>query len=400
MEPGVQTPDYTLSSGDRVVPGFGLAAGLAVARTRPGGPVRLRVPGAADLRHRLAGRPVRARPPTSPTCTPGPRCTSRAPAGSGWTRRPGLFAGEGHIPLSATPHPSTAAAITGSTGIAQTTLEYSNVVRRMHEDPRVTLPYTPDQWAAVQAVGALVDKRLEAGDVRLTMGGEPTFVSIDDFVAAEWTIDADGPKKRERAGVLAERLRRIYAPQRRRAPRPGQVVSGRTVAALADRPALAVRRGAAVVRSGAAGRPVGGRRSPPIRNPPTDRRPTTSAGPDAGRPVRRRGRRVLRAAGEPGATRLRGRAGQARPAGPDARRRTRSTDGPRGRPAGRPRRAAARSSTSRSPSRPPTCCRCTGCRHRPRRHRRVTGRPGRQKPADASAGAAPTGGCGADGSCC
>ncbi len=61
-------------------------------------------------------------------------------------------------------------------------------------------------------VGALVDKRLEAGDVRMTMGGEPTFVSIDDGTSAEWTIDADGPKKRERAGVLAERLRQIYAP--------------------------------------------------------------------------------------------------------------------------------------------------------------------------------------------
>ncbi len=135
--------------------------------------------------------------------------------GAGWIGMDptsGLFAGEGHIPLSATPHPTTAAAITGSTGIAQTTLEYSNVVRRIQEDPRVTLPYTPAQWAAVQSVGALVDKRLEAGDVRMTMGGEPTFVSIDDGTSAEWTIDADGPKKRERAGVLAERLRKIYAP--------------------------------------------------------------------------------------------------------------------------------------------------------------------------------------------
>ncbi|MEP6560276.1 MAG: transglutaminase family protein, partial [Nakamurella sp.] len=135
--------------------------------------------------------------------------------GAGWIGMDptsGLFAGEGHIPLSATPHPSTAAAITGSTGIAQTTLEYSNIVRRIQEDPRVTLPYTPAQWAAVQSVGALVDKRLDAGDVRMTMGGEPTFVSIDDGTSAEWTIDADGPKKRERAGVLAERLKAIYAP--------------------------------------------------------------------------------------------------------------------------------------------------------------------------------------------
>src|SRR3954466_9036326 len=135
--------------------------------------------------------------------------------GAGWIGldpTSGLFAGEGHIPLSATPHPTTAAAISGSTSIAQTTLEYSNVVRRIHEDPRVTLPYSPQQWAQVQEVGALVDKRLEAGDVRLTMGGEPTFVSIDDGTAAEWTTDADGPQKLERAGILAERLRAIYAP--------------------------------------------------------------------------------------------------------------------------------------------------------------------------------------------
>ena len=137
--------------------------------------------------------------------------------GAGWIGMDptsGLFAGEGHIPLSATPHPSTAAAITGSTGIASTTLEYS---QRGAPDPRgpARHPAVHPGAVAVRAVdvGALVDKRLEAGDVRLTMGGEPTFVSIDDGTSAEWTIDADGPKKRERAGVLAERLRRIYAQQ-------------------------------------------------------------------------------------------------------------------------------------------------------------------------------------------
>ena len=44
-----------------------------------------------------------------------------------------------------------------------------------------------------------VDERLAAGDVRLTVGGEPTFVSIDNQVDPEWTTDADGPHKRERA---------------------------------------------------------------------------------------------------------------------------------------------------------------------------------------------------------
>ena len=171
----------------------------------------------------------------------------------------GLFAGEGHIPLSATPHPTTAAAITGSTGIAQTTLEYSNVVRRIQEDPRVTLPYTPAQWAAVQSVGALVDKRLEAGDVRMTMGGEPTFVS-DRRRHLRRVDDRRGRPEEAGTGRRAGRAAaQDLRPRRCRAPRSGQVVPGRTVAALADCHALAGRRGAAVVRSGVARRPVGRR---------------------------------------------------------------------------------------------------------------------------------------------
>jgi uncharacterized protein (DUF2126 family)/transglutaminase-like putative cysteine protease len=210
MEPGVQTPDYTLSS---AIGSCRDSAWLLVALLRELGLAARFVSGylvqlTSDIPS-LDG-------PSGPTAdfTDLHAWAEVYIPGAGWIGMDptsGLFAGEGHIPLSATPHPSTAAAITGSTGIAQTTLEYSNVVRRIHEDPRVTLPYTPSQWAAVQSVGALVDKRLEVGDVRMTMGGEPTFVSIDDGTSAEWTIDADGPKKRERAGVLAERLRGIYA---------------------------------------------------------------------------------------------------------------------------------------------------------------------------------------------
>ncbi len=134
--------------------------------------------------------------------------------GAGWVgmdATSGLFAGEGHIPLSATPHPSSAAPITGATDPCQATLDFSNVVRRVHEDPRVTLPYSTEQWQEIDAFGRFVDERLDEQDVRLTMGGEPTFVSIDDYVAAEWTIDADGPDKRAKADLLAERLRKIYS---------------------------------------------------------------------------------------------------------------------------------------------------------------------------------------------
>ncbi len=136
--------------------------------------------------------------------------------GAGWVgldATSGLLTGEGHIPLSCTPHPSSAAPISGATDPCVATMDFANIVRRVHEDPRVTLPYTPQQWAQIDSFGAYVDGRLQAHDVRLTMGGEPTFVSIDDFVGPEWTIAADGPDKRARAGVLADRLRAVFSPQ-------------------------------------------------------------------------------------------------------------------------------------------------------------------------------------------
>ncbi|KRE31668.1 transglutaminase [Mycobacterium sp. Soil538] len=136
--------------------------------------------------------------------------------GAGWIGldpTSGLFAGEGHIPLSATPHPASAAPITGATEPCETTLEFSNVVTRVHEDPRVTLPYTDATWAAIDALGRRVDERLAGADVRLTVGGEPTFVSIDNQVDPEWLTDADGPHKRQRASALAARLKQVWAPQ-------------------------------------------------------------------------------------------------------------------------------------------------------------------------------------------
>ena len=136
--------------------------------------------------------------------------------GAGWIGldpTSALFAGEGHIPLSATPHPASAAPITGATDPCGVTLDFSNLVTRVHEDPRVTLPYTPAAWDSIVDLGAAVDARMAAADVRLTMGGEPTFVSIDNQVDPEWTTDADGPHKRERASALAARLKEIWAPK-------------------------------------------------------------------------------------------------------------------------------------------------------------------------------------------
>ncbi|HEV7862855.1 MAG TPA: transglutaminase family protein, partial [Acidimicrobiia bacterium] len=129
--------------------------------------------------------------------------------GAGWIGldpTSGLLAGEGHLPLAATPDPSSAAPIEGATEVAEVTFSFSNSVRRVFEDPRVTLPYTEPQWAAIDALGRAVDADLETGDVRLTLGGEPTFVSVDDVTADEWNTAADGPTKYGLALDVARRL--------------------------------------------------------------------------------------------------------------------------------------------------------------------------------------------------
>lgn len=210
MEPGVQTPDDTLTRGVgscrdsawllvSVLRQFGLAArfvsGYLVQLTAdqksldgPNGPE-------ADFTDLHAW------------------CEVYVP-GAGWIGldpTSALFAGEGHIPLAATPHPSSAAPISGATGRAQVDFSFSNVVTRIHEDPRVTLPYSERQWESIDAVGQHVDQRLASDDVRLTMGGEPTFVSIDDQTAGEWTTDADGVDKRVRASDLADRLAQAFS---------------------------------------------------------------------------------------------------------------------------------------------------------------------------------------------
>jgi uncharacterized protein (DUF2126 family)/transglutaminase-like putative cysteine protease len=134
--------------------------------------------------------------------------------GAGWVGldpTSGLFAGEGHIPLACTPHPSSAAPVTGATDKCEVTFEFANHVERIHEDPRVTKPYSDSQWARIDALGNQVDADLLEGDVRLTMGGEPTFVSIDDMEGAEWNTRADGAHKRQLANTLIRRLREAFS---------------------------------------------------------------------------------------------------------------------------------------------------------------------------------------------
>ena len=134
--------------------------------------------------------------------------------GAGWIGldpTSGLFAGEGHIPLACTPHPSGAAPLTGASDPCETRFHYSNHVERLPEEARVTKPYTEMQWGEILRLGDRVDEVLTAYDCRLTMGGEPTFVSIDDMDGAEWNTEALGETKRGLAHNLARRLQTRFA---------------------------------------------------------------------------------------------------------------------------------------------------------------------------------------------
>ncbi len=136
--------------------------------------------------------------------------------GAGWVGldpTSGLFAGEGHIPLCCTPDPVSAAPVTGLADFSNVTFNFKNEVVRIHEDPRVTKPYTDEQWATIMALGNKIDEDFQQGDIRLTMGGEPTFVSVDDMEAKEWNTDADGPQKRKLGADLIKRLKNVFAPK-------------------------------------------------------------------------------------------------------------------------------------------------------------------------------------------
>jgi len=136
--------------------------------------------------------------------------------GAGWVGldpTSGLFAGEGHIPLACTPRPSSAAPINGFTDECEVEFDFSNEVVRIHEDPRVTKPYTEAQWQEVLALGESVDKAFDENDVRLTMGGEPTFVSIDDMESEQWNTKALGEDKLHMSKALLLRLKDHFAPK-------------------------------------------------------------------------------------------------------------------------------------------------------------------------------------------
>jgi uncharacterized protein (DUF2126 family) len=211
MEPGIQTPEQTLERAQgscrdsawllvQILRHLGVAARFA-----SGYLIQL----AADLKS-LDG-------PSGPEkdfTDLHAWCEAYVP-GAGWIgldATSGLLAGEGHIPLACTALPGSAAPVIGMAEVAKTTFSFEMTVTRIHEDPRVTRPFTENQWAAIDTLGRQIDRELADGDVRLTVGGEPTFVSIDDMEGAEWNTTALSDRKLELATDLLHRLRKRFAP--------------------------------------------------------------------------------------------------------------------------------------------------------------------------------------------
>ena len=135
--------------------------------------------------------------------------------GAGWIGldpTSGFLVGEGHIPLACTSSASQAAPISGTAERASTEFSYEMSVRRLNESRPRSQGHFEEKWLRIRHVAHCVDNELEAHDVRLTMGGEPTYVGIDEPESPQWNIDALGDDKRTRGLALIQALREKMAP--------------------------------------------------------------------------------------------------------------------------------------------------------------------------------------------
>ncbi len=153
--------------------------------------------------------------------------------GAGWVGldpTSGLFTAEGHIPLACTPTPAQAAPLGGTVEPAEVDFSFEFRVERLpggdEPDPAQTTdtgsapaldamlaqPYTEETWTHIRDLAHQVDRDLDTGDVRLTMGGEPTFVAVDDPESLQWNFAALGPAKRQLGLALVRSLRTATAP--------------------------------------------------------------------------------------------------------------------------------------------------------------------------------------------
>ena len=212
LEHGVQTPEETLT--------------LASGSCRDSGWLLVQLLRHLGLAARfVSGYLIQLKPDTRPLEGPAGTdhdftdlhawCEVYLP-GAGWIGldpTSGLFAGEGHIPLACSPEPSSAAPVAGAVEKCGVEFSHEMKIERVWEAPRVTKPYTEEQWSAIEQLGHRVDADLVRNDVRLTMGGEPTFVSADDPEGDEWNTDAVGPTKRLLGAELLARLRDHFAPK-------------------------------------------------------------------------------------------------------------------------------------------------------------------------------------------